>query len=75
MTDVSDVILSKRELNYWSKCTSETMPKKEIDGHIRKSLNPRLVVTSLIYLSLIGLYAMIAYASWRFPEIWKEIFN
>lgn len=75
ITDISDVILSKRELNYWSKCTSETMPKKEIDGHMRKSLNPRLLVTSIIYLLLITLYAIIAYVTWRFPELWNEIFK
>jgi hypothetical protein len=75
ITDISDVILSKRELNYWSKCTSETMPKKEIDGHMRKTLTPRLFVTSIIYLLLITLYAIIARVTWRFPEIWDELFK
>ncbi len=75
VTDISDVILSKRELNYWSKCTSETMPKKEIDGHIRRSLNPRILVTSIIYLLLIILYSVIAYLTWQFPRIWNEIFK
>ncbi len=73
ITDISDVILSKRELNHWGKCTSETIPKKELDGHIKKSLNPRLWTTSIIYLLLISLYGVIAFVAWHFPEIWNNI--
>ncbi|MDR1500910.1 MAG: hypothetical protein LBT43_00450 [Prevotella sp.] len=73
ITDISDVILSKRELNHWGKCTSETIPKKELDGHIKKSLNPRLWTTSIIYLLLIFLYGVIAFVAWHFPEIWNNI--
>lgn len=73
IADVSDVILSKKELNYWSKCISETMPKKELDSHIRKSLNPRFWTTSMIYLLLIFLYGVIAFVAWHFPKIWNEI--
>lgn len=74
IADVSDVILSKRELNHWCKCTSETMPKKELDGHIKKSLTPRLWVASIIYLLLISLYGLVAFIAWHFPEIWNQIF-
>ena len=75
ITDISDVILSKRELNHWGKCTSETIPKKELDGHIKKSLNPRFWTTSIIYLLLISLYGVIAFVAWHFPEIWNNIFK
>ena len=73
ITDISDVILSKKELNHWSKSTSETMPKQEIDGHIKKSLHPRLWATTIIYLLLISIYGIIACVAWHFPEIWKQI--
>lgn len=75
ITDISDVILSKRELNHWCKCTSETIPKKELDTHIKKSLTPRLWVASIIYVILISLYTSVAYIAWNFPEIWTQIFK
>lgn len=75
ITDVSDIILSRKELNHWSKCTSEVIPKKELKGHVRKTLNPRFIVTSIIYFLLITLYGFIAYKTWNFPAFWNSIFN
>ncbi|MCE8464016.1 MULTISPECIES: hypothetical protein [Bacteroides] len=75
ITDISDVLLSKKELNHWSKCTSETIPKKELDGHIKKTLNPRLWTTSIIYILLLFIYGVIALIAWNFPAIWNKILN
>lgn len=73
--DTSDLILSRVELNHWCKCTSEVIPKKELKNHIRKTLNPRIIVTIIIYILLMILYALIIFATWNFPSIWNEIFK
>lgn len=75
ITGISDLCLSKRELKYWRKCISETIPKKELDEHVRKSLTPRWWTTGIIYGLLIILYSFVIYITWTFPSIWSKILN
>ncbi len=75
ITDISDLWLASKELKYWRKCISETIPKKELDEHVKNSLISRLWVTSYIYILLIILYGFIIYVTWTFPCMWNKISN
>lgn len=75
VNDIIDMVLSNRELRYWSNNMSSLWPKNELQLHRKKVLNKRVVSVIAIYLMVIILYIFIILLSWNFPNLWANILS
>jgi hypothetical protein len=70
--DITDMIISKREMFYWKNVSREFIPEQEFNKHIKTSLKSRILSVWILYALIVLCYFGIAYLSYKFPYIWGK---
>lgn len=73
--DITDMVISKKEMLYWKNVSREYIPQDEFNRHIQESLKKRICSVWFFYVLIIIFYFIIAIAAWNFPFIWKTYIN
>jgi hypothetical protein len=71
--DSFDIIRSCKEFSYWKLITREYMSKEEFLNHRRKTLNPRLVGSCILYFIIFILYIGVGIICINLPHIWPQL--
>jgi hypothetical protein len=70
--DITDMIISKKEMFYWKNVSREFIPEQEFNKHIKTSLKNRIRSVWTLYTLIILCYFGIAFLSYKFPYIWEK---
>lgn len=73
--DLIDIYKTKREFIYWKQSSREYIPDEEFQKHLLNTIGKRELFTLIFYLVLTITYLTIAYLSWDFMEILKQVPN
>lgn len=73
--DVTDMVISKKEMLYWKNVSREFIPKEEFLKHIADSLKARILSVFILYMLIIACYLIVAIISWQFPDVWLNLYK
>lgn len=70
--DVTDMIISKKEIKYWKNVSRNYIPESEFKNHIKLSLKNRTLSVWVFYFILVLCYFCISGLFWKYPIIFNE---